>query len=194
MLKDNISSWTWPGYENKMTTVDVYSSSEEVELFLNGVSLGKKAAGKNHSFTASYELAYTPGTLLAVSYEHGIETGRYELLTAESTVCMSLECDKTALRATGEDLAFITVKFMGQNGVENLSVQKTIHVHVEGAGTLQAFGNADPRSIESYDSTTWDTYDGQAMAVIRSSQEAGTVKVTFSTSDGDKKNLFLPVK
>lgn len=47
MFKDNISSWTWKGHEGEKASVDVYSSGDEVELFLNGKSLGRKPAGKN---------------------------------------------------------------------------------------------------------------------------------------------------
>ena len=43
MFKDNLSSWTWPGFEGQTASVDVYSASEEVELFLNGASLGRRA-------------------------------------------------------------------------------------------------------------------------------------------------------
>jgi len=50
MFKDNISSWTWAGHENQIALVDVYSSGDEVELFLNGESLGKKGSRKEDTF------------------------------------------------------------------------------------------------------------------------------------------------
>ena len=138
MLKDNVASWTWPGYEGKPANVDIYSSADEVELFLNGVSLGRKPAGKAVGFTTSYEMTYEPGELVAVSYG---------------------------------------------NGVENMFAQKEVTVTVEGNGVLQGFGSADPRAIGSYDDTTWKTFDGEVMAVIRSTDEAGDIRVTFS-ADG----------
>ena len=58
MFKDNISSWTWKGHLKETTAnVDVYSSGDEVELFLNGKSLGRKPAGKKSHYTATYEVA-----------------------------------------------------------------------------------------------------------------------------------------
>ena len=185
MFKDNIASWTWPGYEGKPASVDVYADADEVELFLNGHSLGRKPAGEQHGFTATYEMTYEPGELTAVSYEDGKETGRFSLETANSKVQLLAETDRKTLSADGEDLDFITVKLVDENGVENLFASKKVTVSVKGAGTLQAFGSADPKALGSYDDTTWQTYDGYVMAVIRAGREAGTVIVTF-TAEGCK--------
>lgn len=185
MFKDNIASWTWPGYEGKPAAVDVYADADEVELFLNGHSLGRKPAGEQHGFTAAYEMTYEPGELTAVSYENGKETGRFSLETADSKVQLFAETDRKTLSADGEDLAFITVKLVDENGIENLFASKKVTVSVKGAGTLQAFGSADPKALGSYDDTTWQTYDGYVMAVIRAGREAGTVTVTF-TAEGCK--------
>ena len=76
MFKDNISSWTWKGHEGEKASVDVYSSGDEVELFLNGKSLGRKPAGKKSHYTATYEVAYESGTLKAIAYELGKEIGK----------------------------------------------------------------------------------------------------------------------
>lgn len=180
MLKDNIASWTWPGYEGKPANVDIYSEAEEVELFLNGKSLGRKPAGQTNGFTASYEMTYEPGELLAVSYTGGAETGRFALKTADDEVELQAVLEGETLRADGEDLAFVTVKLVDQEGVENLNAEKEITVTVEGAGTLQGFGSADPRAVGSYDNTTWKTYDGYVMAVIRAGMETGEIRVKFA--------------
>lgn len=185
MFKDNIASWTWQGYEGKPAAVDVYADADEVELFLNGHSLGRKPVGEQHGFTATYKMTYEPGELTAVSYEGGKETGRFSLETADSKVQLFAEADRKTLSADGEDLAFITVKLVDENGVENLFVSEKVTVSVKGAGKLQAFGSADPKALESYDDTTWQTYDGYVMAVIRAGREAGTVTVTF-TAEGCK--------
>lgn len=185
MHKDSVSSWTWPGYEGRPAVVDIYADAEEVELFLNGHSLGKKPAGEQNEFTATYELVYEPGELIAVSYEAGIETGRYSLNTASEKIQLCAEADKKVLCADGEDLSFIIVKLVDENGTENLFVPKKVAVSVEGAGRLEAFGSADPQSLSSYDDTEWDTYDGHVMAVVRSGMESGKIKVVF-TSEGCK--------
>ncbi|HIT90093.1 MAG TPA: DUF4982 domain-containing protein [Candidatus Merdenecus merdavium] len=191
MLKDNIASWTWPGYEGKPTIVDVYSSAQEVELFLNGVSLGKKVAGEEVGYTTSYELTFEPGELVAVSYENGIETGRDILNTANDEIHLQVECEEEKLKADGEDLAFITVKLVDDNGIENLYAEREISIEIVGPGVLQGFGNADPRSVGSYDSTTWKTYDGYVMAVIRSEKEVGTIHVKLKANGCEEQEIFI---
>lgn len=194
MFKDNVASWTWPGYEGKPANVDIYSNADEVELFLNSLSLGRKPAGEANGFTASYEITYEPGELVAVSYCNGIETGRNILSTAEEQVQMQLSCEETTLKADGEALAFITVKLTDKNGVENLFAEKEITVTVDGAGTLQGFGNADPRAIGSYDNTTWKTFDGYAMAVVRAGVEEGQIHVRFDAEGCESREIIIDVK
>lgn len=194
MFKDNVASWTWSGYEGKPANVDVYSEADEVELFLNGTSLGRKPAGEKHGFTATYEITYEPGELLAVSYCNGEETGRDVLHTAGEEVQMQVDCEGEVLKADGADLAFLTVKLTDEKGTDNLFAQKEITVTVEGAGTLQGFGNADPRAIGSYDDTTWKTFDGYVMAVVRAGKEAGTIKVRFDAEGCESREVEIQVQ
>lgn len=183
MLKDNIASWTWPGYENKPAVVDVYSVSDEVELFLNGKSLGRKPAGEKNGFAASYELCYEEGALTATGYSDGRKTGECILKTAQKTVELCAEADKRCIKADGEDLSFIIVTLKDQDGIENMWESKEVEVLVEGKGTLQAFGSAHPAVTRSYQSNVCDTYDGRVMAVVRAGVEEGIIKVTFKAQD-----------
>lgn len=194
MYKDNIASWTWPGYEGKPALVDIYADAQEVELFLNGRSLGRKPAGEEYDFTATYELAYEPGELTAVSYEDGKETGRFSLMTAEEKLQLCVEADKRVLAADGEDLSFITIKLVDEKGTDNLFASKEIFVSVEGAGRLEGFGSAKPDSLGSFQDTKWETYDGYVMAVVRSGEEEGTIKVSVSAEGCEEQYLEIPVR
>src|SRR5690625_1215045 len=64
---DSISSWSWEGYEGKPIIVEVYSEAEEVELFINGSSVGRTATGKKQQFKAEFNTVYHPGEIIAVS-------------------------------------------------------------------------------------------------------------------------------
>ncbi len=194
MHKDNIASWTWPGYEGKPALVDIYADAQEVELFLNGRSLGRKPAGEEHDFTAAYELTYEPGELTAVSYEDGKESGRYSLATAGEEIQLCVEMDKTELCADGEDLSFITIKLVDEKGRENLFASKEITVSVEGAGDLAGFGSADPQSLRSYDDNKWETYDGYVMAVVRAGEEEGVIRVNIAAEGCEEQCLEIPVR
>ncbi len=191
MHKDNIASWTWPGYEGKPAVVDVYANAGEVELFLNGRSLGRKPAGEEHAFTATYELPYEPGKLEAVSYRDGEEIGRCSLGTAGEEVRLCAKADRERMPADGEALSFITIKLTDKDGRENLFASKKISVAVEGAGRLVALGSADPQSLRSYDDTEWETYDGYVLAVVRAGEEAGRIQATIKAEGCEEVKLEL---
>lgn len=185
MWKDEIASWTWNGYEGKPATVNVYSNADEVELFQNGKSLGRKPIGEETNYYVSFETQYQPGKLEAVCYRNGVEDGRDELVTAESDVELCVHSDKTVLSADGADLAYITICLKDKDGNVNLQAKKEVTVSVEGAGNLQGFGSADPETENHYDNTVWETYDGYLLAAVRAGEEAGEIKVVF-TAEGCK--------
>lgn len=193
MYKDNIASWTWAGYEGKPAIVDVYSDAQEVELFLNGRSFGKKVVGEENDFTATYEIAYEPGELVAVNYRDNKESEHFKLSTAGQKVHLNVEVDKTTLSANGEDVAFITIKLEDAKGNLNLNATKEINISVDGVGTLAAFGNADPQSTGSYQDATWNTYDGYALAAIRAGFEIGKIKVILRADGCEEKQIEIDV-
>ena len=108
MWKDNIASWTWDGFEGKTASVDVYANADEVELFLNQKSFGKKnIAGV---FVAEYQVPYEAGILEAVSYCNGKEVGRSLLKSAAKAVLLKAEPDRDYLPADGNSLLFIPIR------------------------------------------------------------------------------------
>ncbi len=183
MYKDNIASWTWPGFEGQKTEAEVYSVDDEVELFINGVSQGRKPAGRANGFTAIYEVTYEPGEIVAVSYKNGVETGRCALQTAGSDLHLDVQVENEALKADGQSLAFLTAAVVDANGVLDPWTKKTVKVEVEGAGALQGFGSGEPQPTRGYQDPECPTYDGRVMAVIRAEKEAGPIRVTF-TAEG----------
>ncbi|OUP83450.1 glycoside hydrolase family 2 [Lachnoclostridium sp. An169] len=180
MFKDNIASWTWPGYEGKPAKVDVYCASPEVELFLNGESVGRKPAGEENGYTAPFEMTYHPGELKAVGYRNGQMEGEFLLYTAGEEVRPVIQAETQKIHADSQELVYITVGLEDASGYPNLYEVRNVSVQVEGTGVLQGFGNADPQSENSYDDTVCPTYDGYVMAVVRSTGEKGTITVTFT--------------
>ncbi|HIY00246.1 MAG TPA: DUF4982 domain-containing protein [Candidatus Blautia faecipullorum] len=181
MWKDNVASWTWQGYEGQTASVDVYANADEIELFLNEESLGRKdLAG---GYIAVYEIPYCPGKLEAVSYVNGAAVGNTMLQTAGEAVKLLAETSRTKLPADGESLAFVKIRLADQDGNINRQERKTVSVKTDGNVVLQGFGSADPSCEGSYQSDTWQTYDGTLMAVIKAGKTSGEAKVTF-TADG----------
>lgn len=179
MFKDNIASWTWPGYEGQSASVDIYSASEEVELFLNGNSLGRQHV---EDYTATYMVPYQPGELKAVGYTNG-QTDGESILCSANNVSIVVDVDKQELTADGEDLAFCKIHFADANGQDDLFAVHPLSVTVEGAGALEAFGNAAPCSTEEYDSSESQTYDGYCLAVIRAKVTPGIINVKITSGE-----------
>ncbi|MDO4740723.1 MAG: DUF4982 domain-containing protein, partial [Eubacteriales bacterium] len=169
--------WNWEGREGKKTEVDVYSAAEEVELLLNGVSLGKKCAGEENRFIAKFELTYEPGTLTAVSYSGGKEVSRDELKTVGKPVALKLSADKTAIAANGQSLAFVVAELVDENGARVPSAELLCSAMVSGAGSLAAFGIAKPATTENYCSGSFTSHEGRVMAIVRGGWEKGEITV-----------------
>lgn len=192
-LKDDIASWTWHGYEKHPIVVNVYSDSDEVELMLNGRSLGRKPSGEKTDFLTVFELEYEPGSLEAVNWRDGKKAESFALETASDEVQLQLITDQTKLKADGADLAYLTVTLIDKQGRENQQAVKTVSITVEGVGTLQGFGSADPETLNDYDNNVWDTYHGHLLAVIRSGKESGDIYVTVQADGCESQTLILNV-
>jgi len=175
---DVTPSWTWPGYEGKPTTVEIYSTDEEIELFLNGRSLGRKSAGKAHKYKAAYELLYEAGELLAVGYAGGTEVSRSVLRTAGVPAALRLTPDRTSLKAEYGDLSYVTVEVVDEQGTVVHHADAELFFAVAGAGSLLAVGNSDPRSEEMYVGNRRKAHEGLAMTVVRADGSAGEIILT----------------
>ena len=192
MWKDNLASWTWPGYEGETASVDVYANADEAELFLNGESLGRKSIGG--VYVVTYEVPYHPGKLEAVNYLNGVEAGRAVLQTAGKAVKLKVEADRNELPADGESLTFVKIRLEDAAGNFNRRESAAVTIKVEGCAALQGFGSADPSCEGSYQSHTWNTYDGSVMAVIRAAKCSGKAVVTISAVNFAEEKLVLNIK
>ena len=164
---DSVNSWTWTGYEGVPITVEVYSDADEVELLLNGKTIGRAPAGPQHRFMALFETTYQPGELVAVAYRNGEQAGRTVLRTAGDDVHLAATPDRIEIRADDTDLSFIDITVADQDGTVHVLRDCTVTVSVSGSGVLQGLGSANPASEDDYSACSCRTYLGRALAVIR---------------------------
>lgn len=193
MYADAIDSWTFAGFEGTEVTVHVLSPSEEVELFLNGKSCGRKPSGEACGCDTVYQVPYEPGELMAVGYTGGREDGRFLLSTAGKPEQLLVEASRLVLEAGGQSAVFLTVDLADAQGRPNRQEKRNVTVKVKGAGVLAGFGSADPSCEGSYQDAVWETFDGRVLAVVRSADEAGSVRVTFAAEGCGEKTLEIPV-
>ncbi len=190
---DVISSWSFDDYEGKPVTVEVYSPSDEVELFINGISQGRRPTGESQEFKALFDVIYKSGSIEAVAYCDNNACGSYFLESAGACVILDAEAEKDTVRLNDQDLAFINIRLTDENGNLHVNKDRCIEIQVEGCGELLGFGSGAPQTEESYVDLVHTTFEGRAFAVI-SPLKPGMIHVTIKAQDCDEKTLCILVE
>jgi len=177
---DAVSSWAWRGRSGQLAEIDVVSDAEEVELLLNGLSLGRRPAGRAHRHFARFRTRYRPGEITAIAYRGGGECGRSTLRSADvPRLILSLE--NSQLTANGQSLAFIRIELADEAGVVEMLDDDLVSLSLEGPAILAGLGSAAPASELSYLDTICRTYRGRALAIVRASEKPGNIIITASS-------------
>ncbi|MEI6050071.1 MAG: glycoside hydrolase family 2 TIM barrel-domain containing protein [Bacteroidota bacterium] len=175
---DVVADWNWKGFENRPFEVTVYSSCEEVELFLNNKSLGKKKTDRSTKFQAVWEVSYQAGELKAIGYKGIEQINTAFLRTAGEPAQIKLIADRTEIKADGQDLSYVTLEITDENGIRNPKAENMVKFEIEGSGTIIGVGNANPISTESYIASERKTWQGRCLVIIKSDGNAGEIKLT----------------
>jgi beta-galactosidase len=139
--------WNWKGQEGKVIDVRAYSNCDEVELFLNEKSLGKKKMEKDSHL--EWKVPYEPGILSAKGYRGGKSIAEAKQETSGEPAQLVLEADRENLNADGEDVSVVTVKTIDEKGREVPTASNQVEFSLEGPGRILAVGNGDPISHEA---------------------------------------------
>ena len=173
-----IESWSWRNCNGNKAIVEVYSDADSVELYINGLSIGKKKLVENK---AMFKTRYKAGTIAAIALDAaGHEVSRNELHSASGALKLTAVPETDTIRTGG--IAYIPVTIQGSNGVVESNADCKLTASVTG-GTLLAFGSANPCTEERYDAGCFTTYQGRALAIVRA-DEPGEIKLTVS--DGEE--------
>jgi beta-galactosidase len=136
--------WTWPGDENKGKQVWVYSNCEEVELFLNKRSLGKKRMEINGHL--SWTVNYTPGILEAVGFKNGKKVQSDVVKTTSHPTQIALSQEKIAVE--NSNIAILNVAVTDASGNPVPTAVNEINFDITGPGKIIGVGNGNPTSLE----------------------------------------------
>ena len=173
--------WNWPGKEGEIIDLWCYSNCEEVELFQDGNSLGKKKSVCHGH--VSWDVTYFPGTLTAVGYIDGEKVCEHIVRTAGNPAVLKIDADRSVLKADGEDVVFLTVSVLDSEGAFCPESDNKVNIEVDGTGSLIGVANGDARSHESCRGTSLSVYKGLMLAVVQTVSEPGEIRITVS-SDG----------
>lgn len=171
------SYWDFiPGQE---IDVLIYSNARDVELFLNGKSVGTHVMELETSqdMRAHFKVPFEPGVLRVVGhFADGSECSEV-LHTPSDPAAVVLTSDKETLLADGRDIAFVEISTVDVNGIPVGNARNRIRVEVSGAGRLVGLDNGDSTDYDSYKGDNRRLFSGKLLAMIESTLEPGEITV-----------------
>ncbi|HEX7584422.1 MAG TPA: glycoside hydrolase family 2 TIM barrel-domain containing protein, partial [Prolixibacteraceae bacterium] len=135
---DEQQSWNWAGNEGQKLQVNVYSNYPEVRLELNGKVIGTKTVSTDTKLTATFEVPYEAGELKAIAFKDGKEVETKLLKTTGKPSKIRLTADRSELKASRNDLSYVTVEVIDEAGNLVPNANLPIQFKIEGAGELAA--------------------------------------------------------
>ncbi|RCW32518.1 glycoside hydrolase family 2 TIM barrel-domain containing protein [Marinilabilia salmonicolor] len=194
------SHWNWGGRDS--VNLYTFSNCEEVELFINGKSMGVKKipveyytkditaysaeeydpehpinTGPEIHKKLQWRVPFSSGEIVAVARTSGREVARHMLVTAGDPYKISLEPERDTISADGYDLSYITVKVVDQHGILVPNATNQIRFNVSGVATIAGVGNADLLSDEPFVADERRVFQGKALLILRSDGEQGEIEV-----------------
>jgi beta-galactosidase len=171
------ADWTPKDLQPHEETVEIYSNCEDVELFLNGKSLGSKPRPKDDS-SRTWKVDFAPGTVRAVGMNQGKIAATYELRTAGNPSSLLLVLDKSSIVNGWDDVAFANLSVVDDQGTIVPGAQNLINFKVEGPGFVAAVDSANNNSHEPYQATQRQAFQGVCLALIKANANRGKIKLT----------------
>lgn len=185
--------WTLPKeMVGKNIVVRAYSNCEQVELLLNGKSLGKQPMPRYRYI--DWQIPYAPGELTARGYDNNRVVAQYTVHTAGKPAGLHLAAQMSHLAANSEDVMPIEVRVVDAEGRTVSDADNLIRFTVTGAGALAGVANGDPASHEANVADQRHAYHGLAMVLVRAGSHPGSFKVTAQSAGLAPASVSIPIE
>ncbi|MDR3723101.1 MAG: beta-galactosidase GalA [Terracidiphilus sp.] len=179
--------WNFAGKEGEEIPVWVYTNLDEVELVLNGASLGRKKVERfGH---AEWKVKYAAGAIEARGFKDGKLALTEKRETTGEAVAIRLSADRTEIDADGEDAAVIKVEALDRQGRTVPTAMNRIGFKVSGAGALIGVGNGDPNCHESDKEPKRSFFNGLAQAIVQATKQPGEIVIEAKKDGWDGPEL-----
>lgn len=187
--------WNWPERVGAITPVHVFTSGDEAELFLNGLSMGRIKKQPFEYRLRWDSLKYEPGELKVVAYKSGRKWAEEKITTTDHPSRLLAKADRQVIQADGLDLAFITVQVADKNGITVPRTNHPIAFSIDGPGEIVATDNGDSYNLESFASTTREAFNGLCLVIVKGKRgEKGTITVTAKSPDMEEAKVKIQSK
>ncbi|MCC8616505.1 beta-galactosidase GalB [Xanthomonas vesicatoria] len=178
--------WSWPGREGQVTPVHVFTSGDEAELFVNGISQGRKRKGALQYRLRWDDVRYQPGELRVQAYKDGRPWASDRVQTAGRAARMQLTPDRSRIDGDGRDLSFVTVRLLDRDGRPAPTAGDRLRFRIDGPGELVATDNGDPTNLESFGASQRNAFNGLCLAIVRAKAGArGTITLHVESDSLD---------
>ncbi|HEX3187350.1 MAG TPA: glycoside hydrolase family 2 TIM barrel-domain containing protein, partial [Pyrinomonadaceae bacterium] len=184
--------WNWKQGE-QVDVVAYFNNADEVELFLNGRSQGKKRK-QGDDMRVFWRLAFEPGVLGAVSRKNGAVVATKEVRTAEAPARILLTPDRQTINADGSDLSFVTVRVVDKNGTLVPAADHLISFDVTGPGTIAGVDNGNQISHEPFKASQRKAFHGMALAIVQAKQKPGRIVLKATSPNLAPATVVLNVR
>jgi len=179
--------WNWTGREGDEIPVWAYSNLDEVELFVNGKSLGSQKVP--HLGHVQWKARYEPGTIEARGSKDGKVVLTEKRETTGPAASIRLTADRSEINADGEDVAVIKVEGLDKEGRLVPIADNHIGFKISGNGTLIGVGNGDPNCQESDKAPKRSLFNGLAQVIVQATKVAGEIQVEAHKDGWEGANL-----
>lgn len=178
----------WDFNEGQNIDVQVCSNAPEVELFVNGKSMGRHKIDHVHgrNQTGRWLVPYEKGEIAAAAYDlSGREIARKTRHSFSDAVQITASADKYEMCGNGQDLIFVEIGALDKQGYPVENANNRMQVEVRGAGRLIGLDNGDSADFDAFKGKSKRLFGGKLLAIIGSKKEAGEINVII-TSPGCK--------
>jgi beta-galactosidase len=186
------SDWTPKDLKPHSENVEVYSNCKDVELFLNGKSLGEKQINADAS-PRNWDVPFAPGVLKAVARNgNGRSVATNELRTAGPPAKIVLTTETRKLAPGFDNVAIVRAKIVNRKGIQIPRASDLISFKISGPGVIAAVDNADNASHELFQTNSRHAFQGECVAFVKATAASGKIKLT-ATATGLKAD-YLTIK
>ncbi|KAH7402601.1 glycoside hydrolase superfamily [Pyrenochaeta sp. MPI-SDFR-AT-0127] len=171
--------WNWPDRVGLVTPVHVFTNGNEAELFVNGVSQGRKTLAQLEYRFRWDDVVYEPGEVKVVTYKDGEEWATSTVRTFGAAAALRLTADRARIANDGTDLSFISLEIVDSNGDLVRNANDAIKFSISGPGEIVATDNGFEADFTRFQSKERNAFNGLALAIVKAKKgSSGPMTVT----------------
>jgi beta-galactosidase len=180
-------NWSTPG---QPINVWAFGNCQTVELFTNGVSLGRQTFNLQGHVEWD-NVPYAPGTLQAIGYNYGVPVITNTVVTTGQPAAIVLTPDRDTILADGRDVSIVTVSVVDARGDVVPTATNEIYFSVSGSGAILGVGNGNPSSHEADKASQRAVFNGLAQVIVQSAVQPGSITLTTTSPGLDPTNVMI---